>query len=204
MALNKKDITIGFLLISVVLIVITMYYGFIKLAELKDLETRNEPIGGMYGVNLGDNVETLFKNPNLFAIDKTSDSETKYDYITTSVSGSDGESNKLIIYATKESGTIYEIIYKKYIENDCEIANVAIKKLRNQYGLGNYNIMDAIFNMKSIDKDNRSIYVSCGTEILERQKKMKIYYNDKIIEDKINEEYEQYKIKRLNVDLKIN
>jgi hypothetical protein len=204
MELNKKNVIIGSILISVVLIVITMYYGFIKLADLKDLETKNEPIGGMYGVNLGDNIETLFRNPNLFAIDKTSDSETKYDYITTTVSGSDGESNKLIIYATKDSGTIYEIIYKNYIENDCTIADIAINKLRKQYGLGNYNVMDAIFNMKTINKDNRSIYVSCGTEIFERQNKMKIHYKDKIIEDKINEEYKQYKIKRTNADLKLN
>lgn len=204
MELNKKDIVIGSLVLTVIVIVITMYYGFIKLAELKGLETKNEPIGGMYGVNLGDNVETLFKNPNLFAIDKTSDIETKYDYITTSISGSNGESNKLIIYTTKDTGTIYEIIYKKYIENDCEMANVAIKKLRSQYGLGNYNVVDSIFNMRSINKDNRAIYVSCGKELLESQNKMRIYYNDKVIEDKLNEEYEQYKIKRTNVDLKLN
>jgi hypothetical protein len=204
MELNKKDIVIGSLVLTVIVIVIAMYYGFIKLAELKGLETKNEPIGGMYGVNLGDNVESLFKNPNLFAIDKTNDSEMKYDYITTSVSGSNGESNKLIIYATKDSGTIYSIIYKNYIENNCEMADVAIKKLRSQYGLGNYNVVDSIFNMRSINKDNRSIYVSCGTEIFESQNKMKIYYNDKVIEDKLNEEYEQYKIKRTNVDLKLN
>lgn len=54
MELKKKDIVIGSVLISIVLIVITMYYGFIKLAELKGLETKNEPIGGMYGVNLAD------------------------------------------------------------------------------------------------------------------------------------------------------
>lgn len=204
MELNKKDIVIGSLVLTVIVIVIAMYYGFIKLAELKGLETKNEPIGGMYGVNIGDNVESLFKNPNLFAIDKTNDSEMKYDYITTSVSGSNRESNKLIIYATKDSGTIYSIIYKNYIENDCEMADVAIKKLRSQYGLGNYNVVDSIFNMRSINKDNRSIYVSCGTEIFESQNKMKIYYNDKVIEDKINKEYEQYKIKRTNVDLKLN
>jgi hypothetical protein len=58
--------------------------------------------------------------------------------------------------------------------------------------------------MKTINKDNRSIYVSCGTEIFERQNKMKIHYKDKIIEDKINEEYKQYKIKRTNADLKLN
>lgn len=204
MELNKKDVIIGSLLISVVLIVITMYYGFIKLADLKDLATKNEPIGGMYGVNLGDNVETLFRNPSLFAIDKTSDSETKYDYITTSISGSNGQNNKLIIYATKDSGTIYEIIYKNYIENNCEMADVAINKLRNQYGIGNYNVVDSIFNMRSINKDTRSIYVSCGNEMFENQNKMKIYYNDKAIEEKINEEYNKYKIKKTNVDLKLN
>jgi hypothetical protein len=204
MELNKKDVIIGSILISVVLIVITMYYGFIKLADLKDLETKNEPIGGMYGVNLGDNIETLFKNPNLFAIDKTSESETKYDYVTATISGSNGQNNQLIIYATKDSGKIYEIIYKNYIENNCEMADTAITKLRNQYGIGTYNVMDAIFNMRSITKDNRSIYVACANDMFDTRNKVKIYYNDKLIEDQINEEYRQYKIKKANVDLKLN
>ena len=203
MELNKRDIIIGSLMITIVLIVITMYYGFIKLAELKGLETKNEPIGGMYGVNLGDNIQSLFKNTNLFAIDKNSESENKYDYFTASISGSNGQSNKLIIYATKDSGTIYEIIYKNYIGNNCEMADTAITKLRNQYGLGNYNVVDSIFNMKSITKENRSIYVSCGHDMFDSQNKMKIHYNDKLIEDKINEEYNQYKIKKANIDLKL-
>lgn len=62
---KRKDIVIGSIVISIIIIVIVIYYGFIKLAELKGTETKNEPIGGMYGVSLGDNIETLFKNPNL-------------------------------------------------------------------------------------------------------------------------------------------
>lgn len=201
---KRKDIVIGSIVISIIIIVIVIYYGFIKLAELKGTETKNEPIGGMYGVSLGDNIETLFKNPNLFGIDKYSETETKYDYVTASISGNNGTSNQLIVYATKDSGTIYEIIYKNYIENNCEMADASMTKLIKQYGLGNYNVIDAVFNMKTIVKDNRSIYVSCVNEFFDSRNKVRIYYNDSLIEDTLNAEYQQYKIKKADVDLKLN
>lgn len=112
--------------------------------------------------------------------------------------------NKISIYATKESGTIYKIVYENYVADACDVAAITLDSLRNKYGIGQYNFFDAAFHIKKIIKENRSIYINCGTSFFDSNERVTITYEDSKIEALIDEEYKRYIIEDTKNNLKLN
>jgi hypothetical protein len=209
MTSREKNVVTGMILFVIVLAIITIGYGIYRVNELQSVVTKNEPIGGIYGVNLGDNIETLSKNTELKALDSYLDRDFEYNFFNASVASDNVDANawktnKITVYATKKSGTIYKIIYKNYVTDACDVAGITMDSLRNKYGLGQYTFLDAAFHAKKIIKDNRSIYINCGTSFGDSNEKVTITYKDSKIEELIVEEYKQYIIENTNNNLKLN
>ena len=209
MTSREKIVVTGMLLFVVLLAIITTSYGIYRVNELQSVVTKNEPIGGIYGVNLGDNIDTLSKNTELKALDSYLDRDFHYNFFNASVASDNVDANawktnKITIYATKKSGTIYKIIYKNYVTDACDVADITMDSLRNKYGIGQYNFFDAAFHIKKIIKENRSIYINCGTSFGDSNERVTITYEDNKIEALIDEEYEQYIIENTNNNLKLN
>lgn len=209
MTSREKIVVTGMILFVVLLAIITTSYGIYRVNELQSVVTKNEPIGGIYGVNLGDNIDTLSKNTELKALDSYLDRDFHYNFFYASVASDNVDANawktnKITIYATKKSGTIYKIIYKNYVTDACDVADITIDSLRNKYGIGQYNFFDAAFHIKKIIKENRSIYINCGTSFGDSNERVTITYEDNKIEALIDEEYEQYIIETTNNNLKLN
>lgn len=59
MASREKIVVTGMILFVVLLAIIITGYGINRLNGLQSAVTKNEPIGGIYAVNLGANIETL-------------------------------------------------------------------------------------------------------------------------------------------------
>lgn len=209
MTSREKIVVTGMILFVVLLAIITTSYGIYRVNELQSVVTKNEPIGGIYGVNLGDNIDTLSKNTELKALDSYLDRDFHYNFFNASVASDNVDANawktnKITIYATKKSGTIYKIIYKNYVTDACDVADITMDSLRNKYGIGQYNFFDAAFHIKKIIKENRSIYINCGTSFGDSNERVTITYEDNKIEALIDEEYEQYIIENTNNNLKLN
>jgi len=206
---REKVIITGMSLFVVFLAIITIGYGINRLNRLQSEVTKNEPIGGIYGVNLGDNIDTLSKNTELKGLDTYNFRDIKYNLLTASVASDNADSNilktnKITVYATKESGTIYKIVYKNYVTDACDVADITMDSLRHKYGLGQYNFFDAAFHIKKIIKENRTVYINCGTNFSDSNERVTITYEDSKIEALIDEEYKRYIIENTNNNLKLN
>lgn len=198
---NKFRITLGLFFI-IVLASLTVYAN-VKKNEIEKLPSKNEPIRGIYGLILGDNINKISENKAISKVYSHIYSSNEYNYYAVKVK--ENSNIDLMIYTTKESGTIYKIEYKNDEGNACEMAESGFDELRKQYGIGNVNLMDALFNVKSINKDNKSIKLSCiETSLFSKRGYFYITYLDDQIEKNIDIEYEQYKTRRTKENLKLN
>lgn len=199
--INKFRIKLG--IFCVIIVALLTVYANIKKNEIDKLPSKNEPIRGMYGLLLGDNINKIADNKEIKDIVSHSYNANEYNYYTAEVK--ENSDINLTIYTTKESGTIYKIIYKSDERNACEMADSGFNTLRRQYGVGDVNYLDALFNTKVINKDNKSIQVGCIEPIFfDGDGYFHITYLDKQIEKNRDLEYEQYKNRITKENLKLN
>lgn len=178
-------------------------YANVKKNEIEKIVSKNEPIRGMYGFILGDDIKNAENNKNISKIFSHSYNDYNYNYYSVEIN--DNSQADLTIYTTKESNKIYKIVYKNTESNACEMADSAFESLRKQYGIGSINLVDVLFGSNLINKDNKSIKVFCREySFFGNDQRFYVIYVDEKIEKSLDVEYEEYKNNKTKENLKLN
>lgn len=209
MEITKKQkitlLSIGLIVLMTYLLMLTIS-AIGKLNESKTIQSKNLNIGGIFGLNLGDSIESLKRNKEFSEINEHPDLY-KYNYIAAKLKNN--EYQRIYFYALPDSNKIYKIIYDTN-DSKCDNLTGAFNRLRSIYGVGDYSFFDAFFNVKEINKDNKSIKVVCSSKntdmavMFSSYVSEKIIYLDKSLEIKVEDEYIKLKNKKLDNQLQLN
>lgn len=199
---KKQKIT----LLSIGLIVLMTYLLMLtiaaigKLNESKTIQSKNLNIGGIFGVNLGDSIESLKRNKEFSEINEYPDLY-KSNYIAAKLKNN--EYQRIHFYALPESNKIYKMIYDT---NDSKCDNLAgtFNKLRSIYGVGDYSFFDAFGGSNIISKDNKSIKVICSSKYFTGKESENIIYLDETLQSHLEDEYLNKKNKELDKTTSFN
>lgn len=195
-----------FSVLSIGLVILVGYLSILtvsainKMAESKTVQSQNLKIGGVFGVKLGDNVESLYNNKEFSEVNEYSDLY-KYNYISAKLQNN--EYLRVDFYALPESNIIYKIVYDTN-DTRCDNLNGTFDKLRTVYGVGDYSFFDAFGALKIISKENKSIKVVCSSEYFTGKSSENIIYLDETLENQREAEYLSHKSKKLEKTVQFN
>lgn len=200
--MKKQKLT----LISIIALILIGYITILaisavnRLNESKNIQSKNLNIGGVFGVNLGDSIESINNNKEFEEVSEYPDLY-KYNYIVAKVKNTKYQS--IYFHALPESNVIYKIVYDTD-DTKCDNLRGTFNKLRTIYGIGNYSFFDAFGDLKVINKDNKSIKVLCSSAYLTGKASENIIYLDDELKNKLQDEYITHKNKKLDSKTRFN
>jgi hypothetical protein len=194
------------MVLSIGLVVLIGYLSILtvsainKMDESKTIQSQNLNIGGVFGVKLGDSVESLHNNKEFSEVKEYSDLY-KYNYISARLQKD--QYQRVDFYALPESNIIYKIVYDTD-DTKCDNLDGTFNKLRTVYGVGDYSFFDAFGSLKIIRKDNKSIKVTCSSKYFTGKSSENIIYLDETLESQREAEYLSHKSKKIDKTVQFN